>query len=661
MINPFVAFVVLILHFGMVSLVSASQVQLIAPGYGQLNYNLPEAGSYELPVIVEAKDAQILNVDNEYTNLHQVFEGKYTLLSFIYTRCSDVNGCPLAHFVYNNIQQQASKYPALNHRLQLISMSIDPMHDTPELLKSISKNANHNHDLMEHAHASIKPDKDQVDWIYLTTDSMEALQTILDDYDQTVNIRTDSSNNQSDIVAHVLRVYLIDPEKKIRNIYSIPFLHHDILINDIKTLLLSSGISPDKLISQHDPSLTNTTPQEDYKAYNLRIGPGDSKNGYASKAYQTASLSLAARQGQSTDLTKYVVAPPLGLPRIPTLTTDAITAEKVDLGKKLFFDRRLSLNNTISCAMCHIPEQGFTSNELEKPVGFEGRSVKRNAPSLFNVAYLTSLFHDARETTLEHQAWHPILASNEMAMPSFGATIKKIQSLKDYHGLFEIAFNGQPASITTIGQALASYQRTLVSGNSLFDHWYYDKQPDAISKQAQRGFSLFAGKAQCINCHSINAEYALFTDNALHNTGIGWQASMTDFEKESVLIAPGVRIEVSRAIKEKVGNKPQSDLGYYEVTQNPSDRWRYRTPGLRNVALTAPYMHDGSLASLREVIEFYNQGGFKNETQSPLMKKLNLSAAEIDDIETFLLTLTGDNVAELISDAFSVPVGDLMY
>jgi cytochrome c peroxidase len=195
----------------------------------------------------------------------------------------------------------------------------------------------------------------------------------------------------------------------------------------------------------------------------------------------------------------------------------------------------------------------------------------------------------------------------------------------------------------------------------LFDHWYYDKQPEAISKQAQRGFSLFAGKAQCINCHIINAEYALFTDNALHNTGIGWQASMTDFEKESVLIAPGVRIEVSRAIKEKVGNKPQSDLGYYEVTQNPSDRWRYRTPGLRNVALTAPYMHDGSLASLREVIEFYNQGGFKNETQSPLMEKLNLSAAEIDDIEAFLLTLTGDNVAELISDAFSVPVGDLMY
>ncbi len=657
MANPIAIFIVLLSFIGMISPTCASQVQLIAPGYGQLNYNLPEAGSYNLPVIAQAKDARVLNVNNEYVNFHQIFEGKYTLLSFIYTRCNDINGCPLAHFVYNNIQQQASKSPMIRNRLQLVSMSIDPTHDTPEMLKSISKSGGHDHDSMAPNHTAMMHEKSQTDWIYLTADSIESLQTILDDYDQTVNRKIETSDDQTSDFAHILRVYLIDPEKKVRNIYSVSFLHHNILLNDVTTLMLASGISPEKLIAEDTHTLTSLTTQ---KKYNVRIGPGDNKTGYESKQYQTASLALAARKGQPADLIKYVTVAPLGLPKIPTASNNPITSEKVTLGKKLFFDRRLSLNNTISCAMCHIPEQGFTSNELEKPVGFEGRSVKRNAPSLFNVAYLTSLFHDARETTLEHQVWHPILASNEMAMPSFGETIKKIQALDDYSGLFKLAFNGQPASITTIGQALASYQRTLVSGNSNFDRWYYGQRSDAISKQAQRGFKLFTGKAQCAICHTMNTKYALFTDNQLHNTGIGWQASMVDFESESVLIAPGVQMKVSSKVKEKVGNKLQSDLGYYEVTQNPADRWRYRTPGLRNVALTAPYMHDGSLGSLRQVIEFYNHGGFKNEVQSPLIRKLNLSAAEIDDIEAFLLTLTGDNVPQLVSDAFSVPVGDVV-
>ena len=214
--------------------------------------------------------------------------------------------------------------------------------------------------------------------------------------------------------------------------------------------------------------------------------------------------------------------------------------------------------------------------------------------------------------------------------------------------------------MTTLGAALASYQRALVSGNSSFDRWYFGRESDALSDSAKRGFELFKGKAGCVACHNIGQDSALFMDNRLHNTGLGYRESMgIPPEKQLVQVAPGVVLEVDRAIIERVGEPAPADVGRYEVTQNPYDRWKYKTPGLRNVALTAPYMHNGSLSSLGDVVEFYDAGGVPNEGLSPLIKPLKRAVREKQDLVRFLESLTGSNVDALVADAFAAPIGDI--
>jgi cytochrome c peroxidase len=353
--------------------------------------------------------------------------------------------------------------------------------------------------------------------------------------------------------------------------------------------------------------------------------------------------------------------PPLGLPPVPVPDENPPTAAKIRLGRKLFFDRRLSHNNTMSCAMCHVPEQGFTVNELAQAVGVEGQSLRRNSPTLFNVGYMRSLFHDGRETSLETQVLGPMLARDEMANPSMGYLVEKIKRLDDYAGLFERAFQRGP-SVETIGQALASYERTLLVADSAFDRWYYGKQPNALSPQAQAGFRLFMGQAGCVACHTITDRDALFTDQAFHNTGLGWYTSMVRSKRADptrVELAPGVFAELAPEVMASVGDPPQPDLGRYEVTLDPADRWRYKTPSLRNVALTAPYMHDGSLSSLEEVVRFYNRGGQPHAFLDPLIRPLHLTEDDIAALVAFLESLTGSTVAELIAEARSTPVGNV--
>jgi cytochrome c peroxidase len=392
-------------------------------------------------------------------------------------------------------------------------------------------------------------------------------------------------------------------------------------------------------------------------AQNPQQGPGDFRDGYEDADYRTRSVSLQTRRGQKADLMAVLETPPLGLPVVPVPESNPLSEEKVQLGRKLFFDRRLSANNTISCAMCHIAEQGFAQNELKTPVGIEGKSVRRNAPSIYNVAYLEGVFHDGRETSLENQVWGPLLASNEMGNLSIGMVIERIDSLADYAGLFERTFGHGP-DMLTIGKALASYERTLVSADSPFDRWYFGGDKTAFEESAQRGFKLFSGKARCVACHTVEEEFALFTDNSFHNTGVGYFATMRPSDAELVvLLAPGQPERVNTDILQSTGTKRFRDLGRYEVTNLPADRWRYRTPTLRNVALTAPYMHDGSLPSLRAVLLFYNRGGVPNEVLDPLIRPLALSDAEIDDLLAFLLSLTGGNVDTLVSDAFAAPIG----
>ena len=390
-------------------------------------------------------------------------------------------------------------------------------------------------------------------------------------------------------------------------------------------------------------------------------GPGDRKHGYDQESYVTNSISLTARTGKQADLLQFVNQTPLGLPKMEVPEGNPITEEKVSLGRRLFFDRRLSLNDTFSCAICHIPEQGYANNELATAIGFEGRSVKRNSPTIYNVGYYDVFFHDAREDSLEQQVWSPLLARNEMANPSIGYVINKIKRIEDYKGLFEAAFDGKGPTMETVGEALASYQRTLNSGNSRFDQWYYGKQEDALTEDEQAGFALFVGKAKCSSCHLINEEYALFTDNLLHNTGHGYSVSMgVKPETTRVQLAPGVFVNVDTEIIDSVRQTPkQNDVGLYTITQNPFDRWKFRTPILRNVALTAPYMHDGAFTNLRQIVEFYNKGGVPNELLSPLISPLNLTEQEMDQLVDFMLALTGDNIEVLVADGFAAPIGDI--
>jgi cytochrome c peroxidase len=304
--------------------------------------------------------------------------------------------------------------------------------------------------------------------------------------------------------------------------------------------------------------------------------------------------------------------------------------------------------------MCHVPEQGFTAHELATSVGIEGRSVRRNAPTVLNVAWQKRLFHDGREVSLEDQVWGPLLAVNEMGNPSIGYVIERIAALEDYRGLFEAAFDGRGPSAARVGAALASYERTLVAGDSRFDRWRFGGDAAALSEVERAGFELFAGKGRCTACHRVGEREALFTDHGFHNTGIGWRRAFGTPEHTRVELAPGVYAEVDRRTIESFSEPPANDVGRYEITLDPKDRWAYKTPSLRNVALTAPYMHDGSLPSLEAVVEFYDRGGVDNPEKSVLIAPLRLTADERVALVAFLRTLTGSGVAALVADARGV-------
>lgn len=330
----------------------------------------------------------------------------------------------------------------------------------------------------------------------------------------------------------------------------------------------------------------------------------------------------------------------MGLPAVVYPADNPPTEAKRALGEKLFFDRRLSFNGTMSCGMCHVPDQGFTVNELATPVGMEGASVRRNAPTILNVAYHPRLFHDGREGALETQVWGPLLAANEMGNPAVGHVLDTLRSLDDYKGLFEAAFGGRGASADTVGQAIATYERSLVSGASRFDCFRYGGRADALDATEQHGYALFTGKARCATCHLIGADSALFSDFRFHNTGVGWRRTQVrdDYRVE---LGGGTSTSVTAATIARFGEPEANDLGRFEITQDPADRWAYKTPMLRDVARTAPYMHDGSLASLDAVVAYYDAGGARAPEQAAEIVPLGLVAEERAALVAFLRTLNG--------------------
>ncbi len=378
-------------------------------------------------------------------------------------------------------------------------------------------------------------------------------------------------------------------------------------------------------------------------------------------AWCVLATAVAVHAGESVDerALERVHHAPLGLPPVPVPGECRLTAETVALGRKLFFDRRLSFNNTMSCGMCHIPEQGFTNNELATPAGIEGRTVRRNSPTIVNSAYETHMFRDGRDISLETQVLGPLVAPNEMGNPSIGYVIDKIRHLEDYDGLFEGAFDGGP-TVDRVGGAIAAWERTMVAAASPFDRWKYGGERDAFTARQQRGFDLFVAKG-CVMCHLVGDSYALLTDGRFHDTGIGYfsqEVAPGDDRPIPVELAPGVVIPVDQSYMKMISEEREPDYGRFEVTQVHTDMWRFKTPSLRNVAVTGPYMHDGSLLTLEEVVRFYNRGGIPHDGLDPLIVPLDLSEDDIAALVDFLRGLTSPGLGALVEDARSVAVGN---
>lgn len=387
-----------------------------------------------------------------------------------------------------------------------------------------------------------------------------------------------------------------------------------------------------------------------------KVGLADSRVGYESVSYVTDSKVVIQTLGKRQPLYVLSMNPPLGLPRV----SRRLDPEEIDLGRQLFFDRRLSKNETLSCAMCHIPEQGFTQNELATPVGHLGKGVRRNVPSLYNVAFTENLFLDGREQSLEAQIWSPLLAENEMANDSREAVLAKLALDARYMARFAEVFN-EGLTEASLGRALAAYQRALLSGDSAFDRWYFGGETavgiglvaEDYPALAARGFTVFQDKG-CASCHRLSDSSALFTDGEFHNTGTGYRRAGRALRPPSVQLAPGVFVVPTVDAE----TETFTDDGRYEVTGREVDKWRYRTPSLRNVALTSPYMHDGSIATLEEVVAFYAEGGGGDPAQDPRTRSVQLTESDQEALVAFLQTLTSSHVDALVSDARSVTIGE---
>jgi cytochrome c peroxidase len=322
---------------------------------------------------------------------------------------------------------------------------------------------------------------------------------------------------------------------------------------------------------------------------------------------------------------------------------------KVALGRDLYFDKRLSVDDTVSCATCHDPKFAFTDG---KPVaeGVGGKRGARNSPTILNAMFNVEQFWDGRAKSLEEQAKQPLINPIEMGMPSHEAVVQKVKRIPEYASKFREAFGGQdPINIDNIARAIAAFERTQLSGDAPFDRFIAGTE-GAISEAARRGWELFKGKARCITCHEFNASSPFFTDFKYHNIGIGMKASKNFESLARQIQSMAQQGTLTAASIDKLAlSEGFSELGRFLVTRQPKDLGAFKTPTLRDVELTAPYMHDGSLKTLREVIEFYNKGGEPNPNLDGGIIKLDLSESEISDLEAFLKSLTSDRVRRLAS------------
>ena len=236
---------------------------------------------------------------------------------------------------------------------------------------------------------------------------------------------------------------------------------------------------------------------------------------------------------------------------------------------------------------------------------------------------------------------------DELANPSLDVVIERIRRLPDYAGLFEEAF-GEGVGARTIGQAISTYERTLLAADSAFDRWRYGGDDDALGPLARQGFDLFTGKAGCVACHVLDEREALFTDHLFHDDGVGWIPSR-DIGAGRLMTPRGLPVYADLNDPDAVPTP--SDMGRMEVTKEFVDMFRYRTPSLRNIELTAPYMHNGSFGTLEDVIAYYGDGGFRHFGIDPLVRDLKLDEGEKAALVAFLKSLTAGNLEALIAEA----------
>ena len=284
---------------------------------------------------------------------------------------------------------------------------------------------------------------------------------------------------------------------------------------------------------------------------------------------------------------------PLGLPPVVIPADNPPTAETIALGRRLFYDPILSADRSVSCASCHSPQFGFAD---PRPVseGVGKKTGTRHSPPVVNATYYTVQFWDGRAPTLENQAEGPV--QNPVEMANTLKTVEdRLNADASYSQQFAEAWGARPIVYEMVEKSIASFERTVISGNSPFDRWKYGHDKNAVDDSVKRGFVVFTSKkkADCAACHTVGEKYALFTDNQFHNVGVGVNAG--DF----------------------------TDVGLYAVTHNEADKAKFKTPSLRNVAQRAPYMSDGSLKDLKQVIDFYIGAGNSNPNLDPKIHVLD--------------------------------------
>lgn len=304
---------------------------------------------------------------------------------------------------------------------------------------------------------------------------------------------------------------------------------------------------------------------------------------------------------------------PLGLLPVQFPKDNPYSAKKAELGRLLYYDKRLSADGTVSCASCHHPDHAFTDGKAVSD-GIRGQKGGRSAPTVINRAYGFLQFWDGRAKSLEDQAIGPMANPIEMGN-THAAVVKTINGIPGYRKLFREVFGNDECDLVMVAKAIATFERTVLSGNSAYDR-YKAGNKSAMTPAQVRGMNVYFNKAKCDQCHEgIN-----FTTNAFHNLGVGM-------------------------------DKPNPDLGRYEVTKNEADWGAFKTPTLRDIARTAPYMHDGSLKTLEEVVEFYDKGGIPNKNLDERMKPLNLTGQEKKDLVEFLKALNGEGWQQLTEPA----------